>query len=164
MNSNVEQFFGSGVFASVPEAFPGTDPGVLQAVKLHFFTQLTEGVLRPQALVSTDRLLVDIGAVNANSFNVQKLIKDCELVAQAAGKKPQHFQEILRIMGATAKDRTTGPLHKLDVPRAVQLVEELGLTETSAARAGGGIFMLIIAIALVVAAAGCQHCAPYQKP
>lgn len=149
---------GSGTFISVPVAFKGAPKSLASFVKFQFTTAAKSGSHNPSdlvAVVAPDRLLLDFGAIDESVLNTKKLARDCEIVREAALKRPAKLKELLGIYAGNATP-TPAQVHK-----SVKIVQDLGLSEVSTLAAGGGLlFLLIIAVACMT---GCAHCNPYVK-
>jgi len=146
----------TGTFISVPEAFPGVDEGLVHAFKMGF--QAIPSKKRSQSFLLdnesfVDVALIDFGAVSLSAFDFKKMARDCELLGEAFLNHPD---EVLKIVAAF---QLTAPL--TSAAQAVKIAEEIGITEEMVIQKGGGFVPVLIAIAAVLLAAGCEHC---QQP
>ncbi len=83
-----------GSFVAVPDAFPGADPGVQNAVKFEF-TTVFSNKNRVQTLFSTDRVLIDLAAVDPSKLDFKKMVVDCDLIKKIVEKHPNELRECL---------------------------------------------------------------------
>lgn len=145
-----------GSFISVPSAFENVDKGLRDMIKLEFktvFSEESSDPLKLETVFSTDKILVDIGAVKPSAINPEKIIKDCELVKQVALNHPQQLRQFIE------------KFQDYDIDSAYDIVNEIGLTEEASIKAGGGlIFTLLAVIAIAGAVSGCAKCRKYRKP
>ena len=134
-----------GSFVAVPDAFPGADSGVRNAVKFEFTTVFSEEN-RVQTLFSTDRVLIDLAAVAPSKLDFEKLAIDCDLIKDIVEKHPDELRECLIAL------QTGG---SSGIQRAEEIAKKIGLTEDHFVQAGGGFFFVVIAVAVAVGAGGC---------
>jgi hypothetical protein len=137
----------------VPGAFVNADEGVKHVAKMEFTTVFSDQSSDPVKLetgFSPDRLLLDFGALVPDAFDPQKLIRDCELVRQAAIDHPKELGAILEAF----QNKTPEAGYR----KAFKIAKQIGVTEEDAIRAGGGLLWLVVFGALVVMASGCEHC------
>jgi hypothetical protein len=143
-----------GSFVSLPEAFETANEAVKYAPKFEFRTERFADSTHPlhiDHVIYPHRLLVDLKAVDSTQFDVRKLIRDCELVIQAANTAPEKLQEILAAFAPhVPHDRI------LD---AFRTAGDLGLTEEEASKSGGGLLWLLLVVVAVTASCGksCAH-------
>lgn len=136
---------GLGSFIAIPGAFPDADPGVRNAVKLEFATVFSkENVVETR--FSTDRVLVDLRAVDPASMDSKKLARDCDLLKEIAVKYPNELKECLIALQAGGVS---------GVEKAEEITKKIGLTEEKFAKDGGGFFFIVVIIALGLGAGGC---------
>jgi len=135
-----------GSFVSIPSAFPGADEGVKNVIKLGFTTSLSQDSEESiKVEVSTNVVLLDLGAVVPEALDSRKLIRDCDLLKQAITNHPNALAEIVReLQKGTAEG----------VERANKIAKEASLTEKAALSAGGG-FLFLVVIGAALLAGGC---------
>ena len=136
-----------GSFISVPSAFENVDKRISDIIKLEFktvFSEESSDPLKLETVFSTDKILVDIGAVVPSAINPEKIIKDCELIKQVALNHPQQLRQFIE------------KFQNLDLDEAYNIVNEIGLTEEASIKAGGG---MIVFIAIMLTALACGGCA-----
>lgn len=138
----------AGTFTSVPSAFPSASEGVRNAVKLDIHPFLAEDSEedQPQLALFPDRVLIDLGAVDASQLDQKALVTDCEILLEAARRYPEGFRAIIEGLQA-------GTLE--GIRDADEMIREMGLSEDAVAKSGGGLFFLVIIAVAVVAGAGC---------
>jgi hypothetical protein len=150
---------GTGTFLSVPAAFKGAPRGLEHLVKFQFTAKSTSGSadeFRTEDLVSTDKVLLDFGAVSSDALDPYRLARDCEILREAALQHPSKLKKLVNIFAGNAKPTVE------DVKESVRIVNQLGLSEEASSRERGGfLFFVLIAVACM---AGCAHCNPYVKP
>jgi hypothetical protein len=138
-------------FVASREAWKGTDNGLENLVRLERKDQSSKspvsGSKQEDLDFYPDRVLVDLGAIPASLFDPQKIIKDCELVTQAARKHPDRLRQLI---GVCRPDSS-----RSEMEEAFRIMQEIGVSEQAALRAGGGLLWLL-ALALVFAS--CEHC------
>jgi hypothetical protein len=148
----------TGSFVSIPEAFKDVDEGLKHVVKLEFRTAFSEKstqLLNLETIVSTDRVLFDLGAVLPSALDSKKMARDCELLREAFLNHPEKIRQLVEAF------YSNGP--QPDSSQALKIAEELGLTEELAIQNGGGFLPLII-LGCILLAGGCfAHCGPYIK-
>lgn len=135
----------SGSFVAVPVAFPTADAGVQNAVKFECTTVFSEDY-GLQTLFSTDRVLIDLGAVAPEGLDFKKLAVDCDLIKQIALEHGNDLRECLIAL-------QTG--ESSEIQRADKIAKKIGLTEEYFTKAGGGFFFVIIAVGIALGAGGC---------
>lgn len=143
----------SGSFISLPEAFEGADAAVKLAPKVEFRTSRfpdSSNPLKMEHVMFPHSLLVDLEAVDASSLDIKKLIRDCDLVKDAAEKHPEDLKAILASFAEDA------PHEKM--LEAAKIAEKIGLAEHVAAKKGAGLLWLVVIVA-AVALSGCKSCA-----
>jgi hypothetical protein len=143
----------TGSFVSLPEAFPGADEAVKLAPKIELCVARFEDSKRPleiDILMRPHTLLVDLEAVNAGGFDVEKLVRDCDALKEVALAHPEKLRGILAAFAADAPHEKM-----LD---AAKVAEELGLSEEVMTKKGGGLLWLLVIVA-AVALSGCKGCA-----
>jgi hypothetical protein len=128
-----------GSFFSLPEAFPGADDAVKYAPKFEFRANKRVNGNQPlqfEAVLQPNHILLDLAAVDASGFDARKLIRDCELVKQAAEAHPDKLRAILASFAEGTTDK--------EIRRAAQTVAELGLDEEQVTKAGGGLIWFVV--------------------
>lgn len=146
-----------GSFVAIPDAFPDADPSVRNAVKVECTTIFSEEH-RLQTVFSTDRVLIDLGAVDANGLDFKKLAVDCDLLKEIAVTHGDQLQACVRAlqMGTPA-----------GIQRAEEITKQIGLTEERFAKEGGGLFFLVVVAVAAVGASGCATLnsnKPFKQP
>lgn len=143
----------TGSFISLPEAFEGADENVIYAPKIEIRTQKFDDSKHPlgfEHVMYPHNLLIDFEALNAKALDINKLIKDCELIKETAEKHPE---ELKFILGSFAQDAPHEEMLKAD-----ELVKKLGLSEEVVTKKGGGLLWLLV-IAAALAMSSCKGCA-----
>lgn len=135
----------AGSFVAIPDAFPKAHSSVRNAMKFEFTTVFSEKH-RVQTLFSTDRVLVDLGAVDAANLDFSRMATDCDLIKEIVERHPE---EIIKCITALQQGTSDG------IQKADKIVRDIGLTEESFVKRGGGFVFLIIALVVAVAASGC---------
>lgn len=134
-------------FVTVPEAFSGAPQGVIHAPKFQLWTTpwvSRGGDVKQTQTIAIDRLLVDLRAVDPDAVDVDAVIRDCEHMASALRERPQRASQILSWFHEPAPD----------IEALASLVEDAGLAEHQALRAGGGFILLLVLVAACLVA-GC---------
>lgn len=145
----------SGTFAAVPQGFEGAKGSLRYVLKPEFQVVPAAGDAgRPVLAVPREHALLDLGAVDLADLDPATLARDCELVAKAVR---ENFAELLRIVAAFGPHGTA----ELQA-EALELAERIGLTESAAAKAGGG-FVGILVIAGACLMASCFASCPPPK-
>ena len=134
-----------GSFVAIPDAFPEADSGVQNAVKLEFKTVFSDKN-RIQTLFSTDRVLIDLAAVDPSKLDCKKIAIDCNLLKGIAEKHPDELRESLIAL------QTGG---SSGIQKAEKIMKNIGFTEETFTKAGGGFFFLVIVAAVALGAGGC---------
>ena len=141
----------SGTFAAVPQGFDGADGSLRYLLKSEFIALPADG--DPSRVVlrtPTEWGLLDVGAVDLADVDFNKSARDLDILRRAL----DHQAELRQILAATRLHAT-----RQQQAAAVALAEKLGLTEKTAADAGGGLLgtLLLVGGALLLS---CQfaHC------
>ena len=137
-------------FHALPEAWKGADQGLENLVRLERKDKSSKSAAsgsKQDMDFYPDRVLVDLAAIPTSLFDPQKIIRDCDLVAEAARKHPDRVRQLL---GACRPDSS-----RAEMDEAYRIIEEIGLTEQAALRAGGGLLWLVV---LVLVLGSCEHC------
>jgi hypothetical protein len=135
----------AGSFVAIPDAFPSVPDGVRNAIKLEFKTVFSEEH-RVQTVFSTDKLLIDIGAVDPSALDPKKIARDCDLIKGIALK---HSKELGEMIVAMQSGGMKG------INKAEKIAKKIGLTEEHASKSEGGFICVIIAIGLGLLLGGC---------
>lgn len=126
---------------------------MIYAPKIEIRTQRVKGSKHPlniDHIMYPHTLLIDLEAVNANALDINKFIKDCDLLKEVAIKDPEKLKTIV---GSFASDAP----HE-NMLKAFEIAKQLGLTEDAMAEKGGG-FLVIIVILAALAMSSCKGCA-----
>ena len=145
-----------GSFVSLPEAFPEADSGVRLAPKFEFRTERFEDSKHPlhiDHVIYPHRLLIDLKAVDAGQFDAKKLVRDCEILKEAAEKHPEKLREMIAAYAPNTPHER--------ILEAFKTAEKLGLTEAAASKSGGGFLWLLLVVAVLVSSCG-KNCAHTQ--
>lgn len=135
----------TGSSVSVPSAYPTADKGVIQALKLEFTVGRSDsGELRPE--YSTNVALIDFDAIDANSFDAEKIIADCDLLKGIATNYPEELKSIISGLKEGTQEA---------VDRGLQLANRIGLKEENEISNGGGFLFTVIVIGGGLLLAGC---------
>lgn len=140
-----------GSYVSVPGAFKDADEGVKHFLKMEFTTHLSDKSSDPLKLetgFSTDHVLLDFKGMVPSDLDSDKIVKDCDFLKEIALKHP----EKLRQLAEAYTESPTG------FKKAYAIAKEIGLTEESAVKAGGGVFWLVAIAALALMSGSCEHC------
>lgn len=100
----------------------------------------------------SDRALIDFAEVDPAEINYDKLKRDCDLMKLALENHRNEIDQALRLV--CAGDASTD-----DIGTVAALLTKVGLTEEAFREQGGGMVGLIIAIAAIMLAAGCDDLA-----
>jgi hypothetical protein len=139
----------AGHFASAPLAFPKLEEAVRHALKFEFTAGGTGTPGQPSGEPSTDRLLIDLGALDAAAFDPNRVIRDCELVRDIAARHPEALRRLLELFGPDAKRDRAG------IAKACAELRAIGFTEDHALAAGGGLVWLVVVIGAGLLLGGC---------
>jgi hypothetical protein len=145
------QLTASGSFASIADAFPALDEGLKHVIKLEFAARPSDPTKSPQPNVdfATDRLLLDLGAIDPTRFDPNIIVRDCEIVRQVALEHPEMLHRLVSFF-------QSGLVR--DVKTILQMqadLETIGLTEDAALRAGGGLIWVVVAVGAALLVGGC---------
>jgi hypothetical protein len=144
-----------GAFLSVPAAFEGGDASVTHAIKMEFATTIQKpdsSEFSFETTFSTDRMLVDFGAVLPGSIDLKRIERDCDFIKMIVQQNPSAIQTLL---AAVAGENGGEPSQILEASR---LMQKVGFTERAAHEEGGGFIPLLIVAAAALFVAGCQSC------
>ncbi|MBZ5714696.1 hypothetical protein [Nannocystis pusilla] len=143
----------SGTFAAVPQGFEGGVGSLRYVIKPEFQTVPAVGdASRVLFAVPRGHALLDLAAVNLADLDQATLQRDLELVSAAV---LDHFPELLKIVAAF------GP-HGTDRQQAeaLEIAERLKLTESAAAKAGGGLLGMVVIVGACLFASCFATCPP----
>ena len=146
----------TGNFVAVPEGFEGAKGSLRYVLKPEFQVVPAHGDNRQATfVVPRQHVLLDLAAVNLADVDAATIIRDCELVAKAAR---ENFADLQRIIAAFGADGTSEQQDE-----ALAIAERLGLTESAAAKAGGGLAGILLIAGLCLMASCFASCPPPQK-
>jgi hypothetical protein len=146
----------SGTFAAVPQGFEGAKGSLRYVLKPEFQVVPAVGdASRAVLAVPREHALLDLAAVDLADLDAATLARDCELVAKAAR---ENFEDLRRIVAAFGPHGTP----ELQT-EALELAERLGLTESAATKAGGGLLGIVV-IAGACLFASCFASCPPKNP
>lgn len=146
----------SGTFAAVPQGFEGGEGSLRYVIKPEFQPVPAPGDAgRVLFAVPRGHALLDLAAVNIADLDRAALARDCELVAVAVR---DHFDDLLRVVAAFGPHGTAE-----QQAEALVIAERLKLTESAAAKAGGGLLGIVV-IAGACLFASCFASCPPPKP
>ena len=143
----------TGSYVSIPEAFNGADKGVKFAPKIAVGVGRFDDARHPLKLdlvMDPHQLLLDLEAVDPGAIDLDKIVRDCDLVKKVALTHPEKLSSIAAAFGSDVP-------HK-QILAAARTIEEVGLSEEQVARSGGGLVQLLVLLGLL-AAASCKGCA-----
>lgn len=143
----------SGTFAAVPQGFEGAKGSLRYVLKPEFRVVPAAGDAR-QAVLAVPRghALLDLAAVDLADLDAATLARDCELLAKAVR---ENFDDLRRIVAAFGPHGTP----ELQA-EALALAERLNLTESAAAKAGGGLIGVVVLVGACLFASCFAHCPP----
>jgi hypothetical protein len=142
----------TGTFVSTPEAFSGIGEGLRHVLKQEIAESHNEsGRNESEMSLNPDLLLVDLVALSPFDLDGGRIVRDCELVAEAVRGNPREIVRLAEILVRTDKG-------KADLEEAFEIVRRLGLSEEQAVRRGGGLLQVFLLLALT----NCAHC--QKKP
>jgi|JI10StandDraft_1071094.scaffolds.fasta_scaffold80445_1 hypothetical protein len=146
----------SGNFVAVPQGFEGGKGSLRYVLKPEFrVIPAADDNSRATFDVPRQHALLDLAAVDLTDLDAATIIRDCEIVATAAR---EHFEDLQRIVAAFGANGT-----REQQAEALATAERLGLTESAAAKAGGGLLgVLLIAGALLLSS--CMASCPPKDP
>ncbi|WAS97217.1 hypothetical protein [Nannocystis punicea] len=143
----------SGTFAAVPQGFEGGEGSLRYVIKPEFQSVPAPGDAgRVLFAVPRGHALLDLAAVNLADLDRFALARDCELVAAAVR---DHFDDLLRVVAAFGPHGTTE-----QQAEALEIAERLKLTESAAAKAGGGLLGMVVIVGACLFASCFASCPP----
>lgn len=143
----------SGTFAAVPQGFEGGEGSLRYVIKPEFQTVPAPGDAgRVLFAVPREHALLDLAAVNLADLDRAALVRDCELVAAAVR---DHFDDLLRVVAAFGPNGTAE-----QQAEALVIAERLKLTESAAAKAGGGLLGIVVIAGACLFASCFASCPP----
>lgn len=141
----------AGVFLSVPDAFPDALPSDIRSmVKLLFEmapnseASVANGVT-PTVMYATDVAMLDFGALDPTSFDAERAVRDCEILAQVI---KSNGESIPKLVSALQQGDDDG------VDKAEKIANSIGLTEEAFVKQGGGLLFLVV-VGAALLAGGC---------
>ncbi len=137
-------------FVSMPAAFPGADEAIRHAPKFEVQTVASTDSDHPlgiEHVLYTHHMLLDLEEVDIKNFRPEALMRDCELLMNAAREHPEELRSILGAYQAGRPDE--------EILTASRKVRELGLDEASVAERGGNFILAAIVVGAVLLS-GCQ--------
>lgn len=146
----------SGTFAAVPQGFDGAKGSLRYVLKPEFQSVPPVGDARQVVLsVPREHALFDLAAVRLADLDAETIVRDCELVAKAAR---ENFDELQRIVAAFGSDGTPEQQDE-----ALAIAHRIGLSETAAAKAGGGLLGVLVIVGACLMASCMATCPPKQR-
>lgn len=142
-----------GSYVSIPEAFEAASDAVRFAPKIAVRAARFDDASHPLQLdfvMDPHQLLIDLEAVDPTGIDIQRLIRDCDLVKEAAEKRPAQLLSIIASFGHDVPHE--------EILKANETAKELGLSEERITEGGGGLLFLLVAVA-ALALTGCKGCA-----
>jgi hypothetical protein len=145
---------GTGSFISLPDAFPKADEAVKYAPKIELQVGRFDDATHPSKadfFMLPHHLLVDLEAVDHQAFDFKKLAQDCDILKAVAQSNAEDLRTMLAAFSADAPhDRI------LD---ADKIARRLRLDEAQVSERGGGMILLLIAVACILLSCGkgCAH-------
>ena len=133
-----------GGFISFPAEFKDAPPDLRNVLRIIHRPAVRDGAVGLE--FSTDAMVVDSSGVDADLFNADAVAVDCDLIKRIATESPAELQQLIKEMQRGTSE---------GIQRAVEITENIGLTESAAVKAGGGFFFIIVIIALGLGASGC---------
>jgi len=124
----------TGSFVAIPDAFPDASDSIKNAIKLEFKTEFSQKH-RVQTVFSTDKILIDIAAVDSSKLDPRTIAADCDLFKAIALKHPKELRQLIVAM-------QLGGLK--NILKAQRIAEAIGLTEGNAVKAGAGFIWLLV--------------------
>lgn len=146
-----------GSFVAIPDAFQDAEIGLRNAVKFECTTVFSEEH-RLQTEFSTDRILIDLGAIDASTLSFNKLARDCDLIKEIAQKNSVDLKDLLTSLQSGAAE---------EIARAAKVARKIGLTEEQFAQRGGGFLIVVVLVGIAVGAGGCATLnsnKPFKQP
>jgi hypothetical protein len=126
----------TGSFVAVPSAFPTAESAIQNAIKLEFETVYSAENLA-ETVFSTDKVLIDFAAVDAEALDPETVAVDCDLLKQAARSHPEALKKMIAALQRGGSEGAT---------EADRIAVEIGLTEEEAQKRGGGFFWIVVVI------------------
>jgi hypothetical protein len=146
----------SGSFLSVSSAYASAGEAVRNAVKLEVLPVYSASAPGEAEMVFfTDRVLIDLAAVDPEGIDAARLAVDCDLLKRAVMQSPGALRRILAGLQSGTPE---------GIRDAAKAATELGLTEEDAVKAGGGLIFLIVVAVAAVAGAGCVKKGTQMRP
>jgi hypothetical protein len=141
---------GTGSFVTVPQALLGVSENMKNAFKMESSLAYSEKQILGESVFSTDWFLLDIGAAKLGALDLDKVIRDCDLLKEIIRKKPERVKAMLESFSPdkSVKELVSG----------FDIVKELKLTEEDFVSQGGGLIGLILLGGAALLLAGCQSC------
>jgi hypothetical protein len=127
-----------GGFISQPAAFSGGPVELQNVLKLLYRPALRNEKIGLE--FSTDAVLVDFSGLDPTFVSKEMLAADCDLLKRVASTSESSIQDIIRELQRGTPD---------GVERANRIVNDIGLTESNAAEAGGGLSLIVVVAAVV---------------
>ncbi len=134
-----------GVYVPVPDGFMDADQELRNLFKFEFKTEYSDKHL-VKTVYSTTRTLIDLSELGSRRLNIKKMIKDCDYLKSILEKYPDEITASLKALNDNSK---------AGIVRSEKIRKKIGLTESAAAKAGGGLLWLIIPIVIAATSSGC---------
>src|SRR5579864_2112093 len=123
----------TGGFISFPSEFRDAPPDLRNVLKIIHRPAVRDGAAGLE--FATDAMVVDSSNVDVDLFNTDAVAVDCDLIKRMAIEHPAELRQLIKEMQRGTSE---------SVHRALKITEMIGLTESSAVKAGGGFFFLIV--------------------
>lgn len=133
-------------FVAIPSAFEGLQGDARFVPKLEFKTVYNEEseMVNLETVLATDKILFDLAALNASEIDMGRVSNDIAYFQEKLDRDPEKVTRLVEKVGGDSPD----------VADAIEIMEELEVTEEDFVEAGGGLVFLVAAGAAVLAT-GC---------
>lgn len=120
----------TGSFVSVPNAFKGLEEELKCCAKVECYTEVKDEALTTETsshstnletVFSFDRLLIDFGALDPSSLEVQKIAKDSERLKDFIFEWSEDIQKIVELLHSNPSIS--------DLNKVSEIAQEMGLTK-----------------------------------
>jgi len=87
----------SGSFVSIPQALTGATEGLKHVFKMESSSVFSEKDILGESVFSTDWFLLDVGAAELDTLDLDRVVRDCDLLKETIKRDPEKIKATLQL-------------------------------------------------------------------